>query len=104
MTDSTNNFPTADIPTRDFEADDDSDGFQISEANMHFYEGIDMPAIGPQREGAWAEIADAGDERTATRVPRLLDDAWDRSKRSREYLNALEHDLDAKYYNCALVA
>lgn len=30
MTDSTNNFPTADIPTRDFEADDDSDGFQIS--------------------------------------------------------------------------
>ena len=37
-------------------------------------------------------------------MPRMLQDAWDEKKRSREYLNASEHDCDAKYYAHAFVA
>ena len=36
-------------------------------------------------------------------VPRKLVDAWDNSRRSREYLNAAEHDCDAKYYAHAML-
>ena len=80
----------------------------ICKANMLFFEGIEADGpgtsnIGPKREEAWAEIVDAGEDRIATRVTRMLDDAWDKTKRSREYLNALEPDLDAKYYAHAFV-
>ncbi|MGI9471390.1 MAG: serine/threonine protein kinase, partial [Rubripirellula sp.] len=34
MTDSSNNFPTADLPTRDFDSDDDSDGFQVAPSDI----------------------------------------------------------------------
>ena len=54
------------------------------------------------RGEAWAEILDCGDEGGS--VPRMLQDAWDEKKRSREYLNASEHDCDAKYYAHAFVA
>ena len=49
---------------------------------------------------AWAEIADAGLAQAWThdRIPRNLDDAWDVSKRSREYLNAADGELEPRYY------
>lgn len=49
---------------------------------------------------AWAEISDAGQAApwTNARVARKLDDAWDDSKRSREYLNAAGGELEPRYY------
>jgi hypothetical protein len=55
-------------------------------------------SIGSLRAEAWAEIKDAGEQRSAARVPRRLAEAWDKEKRSREYLNADEPDCNAKYY------
>ena len=56
------------------------------------------------REHAWRQIDDAGVSWDAPghgpgqRVARKLVDAWDVSKRSREYLNASEGDIDTRYY------
>lgn len=49
---------------------------------------------------AWSEINDAGqtEEWTDLSLPRKLDDAWDTSKRSREYLNAADGELEPRYY------
>ena len=49
---------------------------------------------------AWSEINDAGQTEpwTSEHVARKLDDAWDTSKRSREYLNAKDGELDSRYY------
>ena len=48
---------------------------------------------------AWEQIVDAGPEWSPeSRVTRKLQDAWDTSKRSREYLNAAEGDIDTRYY------
>jgi len=58
--------------------------------------------IGTFRNEAWNEIVDAGDGHDMDHVPRRLLDAWDASRRSREYLNASEHDCDAKYYAHAM--
>jgi hypothetical protein len=44
----------------------------------------------------WGEIAEFTG--TNPRVPVKLEDAWDSAKRSREYLNAKETDLDARYF------
>lgn len=62
----------------------------------------------PQLDGAahsqaWQEILDAGDEHNMESVPCKLLHAWDDSRRSREYLNAAEHDCDAKYYAHAML-
>ena len=48
----------------------------------------------------WAEVNDAGPEWNSaeTNVARKLDDAWDTSKRSREYLNAADGELEPRYY------
>ena len=54
------------------------------------------------REAAWEDIVDAGVD-ALRHVPRLLATAWSNSPRSREHLNALEDDLDAKYYSQAYV-
>ena len=54
------------------------------------------------RDRAWAQIEDAGDGWTGDalcdRISRRLDNAWDTSKRSREYLNATEGDIVSRYY------
>lgn len=52
------------------------------------------------RDPAWQEIEDAG-ENPPQSVPRLLNDSWDISKRSREYLNGQmdKYDLDNVYYS-----
>ena len=47
-------------------------------------------------ESAWEAIA-ACDE-TAPSLTAKIEDAWDSSKRSREYLNAREGDLYARYF------
>lgn len=48
---------------------------------------------------AWAAIEECTDERAANlKIPTKLVDAWDCAKRSREYLNAAETDLDARYF------
>ena len=47
-------------------------------------------------ESAWEAIAAC--EPTAPSLPSKIEDAWDSSKRSREYLNAKEADLDARYF------
>ena len=51
--------------------------------------------IGHGLEG-WEAVAEATG--IDLKVPIKLDDAWDRAKRSREYLNAKETDLDARYF------
>eukprot|EP00035_Acanthoeca_spectabilis_P001066 m.77336 g.77336 ORF g.77336 m.77336 type:complete len:688 (-) comp10604_c0_seq3:132-2195(-) len=51
------------------------------------------------RTEAWAEINDSPD--AELKIPRRLDDAWDRSKRSREAINADEPDREARYYATA---
>ena len=61
-----------------------------------------FPEIGEVRVEAWQEILDAGEGHGMESVPRKLVDAWDNSRRSREYLNAAEHDCDAKYYAHAM--
>ena len=51
------------------------------------------------KELAWSQIVDAGaDWPSDSRVVRTLDGAWDTTKRSREYLNAGEGDIDTRYY------
>lgn len=62
-----------------------------------------FPQTGDVREEAWNKILDAGEEHTMETVPRKLLEAWDSSRRSREYLNAAEHDCDAKYYAHAML-
>lgn len=54
------------------------------------------------RDSAWAEILDGGEGHPKL-VPRCLLDAWDTSKRSREYLNSQmdKYDLDNLYYSKA---
>lgn len=47
---------------------------------------------------AWSEINDAGTAWASEHVARKIDDAWDTSKRSREYLNAKDGELDSRYY------
>ena len=47
-------------------------------------------------EANWAVIENCTNE--GLRIPPLLSEAWDASKRSREYLNAGEYDLDARYF------
>jgi hypothetical protein len=44
----------------------------------------------------WGEVVEFTG--TNPRVPVKLEDAWDSAKRSREYLNAKETDLDARYF------
>ena len=55
-----------------------------------------------RRARDWEDIVDAGVD-ALRHVPRLLATAWSNSPRSREHLNALEDDLDAKYYSQAYV-
>jgi hypothetical protein len=64
--------------------------------------------IGGVRDEAWGAILEAspsdyiyGDPDFSS-IPKKLLDAWDSSKRSREYLNAHEHDCAAKYYGHAM--
>lgn len=61
-----------------------------------------LPNARESRDEAWQEIEDAG-ENVPQSVPRLLRDAWDTSKRSREYLNGQmdKYDLDNFYYGTA---
>lgn len=49
---------------------------------------------------AWAAIEDctAGDAEAPLKIPAKLADAWDCAKRSREYLNAKDADLDARCF------
>jgi hypothetical protein len=56
-------------------------------------------------DNAWASIVEfeAGEGKEFN-LPARLDDAWDFAKRSREYLNAKEHDLDARYFAHASVS
>jgi len=60
------------------------------------------------RASVWAEIEDAGGEWHAAHAGehgiRKLHDAWDTSKRSREYLNAADGDLEPRYYVHAAMA
>jgi hypothetical protein len=53
--------------------------------------------VGHGLEG-WGAIATAELTSSNPRVPVKLEDAWDGAKRSREYLNAKETDLDARYF------
>ena len=50
--------------------------------------------------GLWANIACVPDGK-GLNIPIRLQDAWDDAKRSREYLNAKDTDLDAKYFSHA---
>ena len=60
----------------------------------------DFPISPESRIQAWQGILDAG-ENHPENVDRRLLDAWDTSKRSREYLNAQmdKYDLDNIYYS-----
>jgi hypothetical protein len=62
-----------------------------------------FPPSRDSRDAAWEDIMDPGEERCPESVPRRLDDAWDSTKRSREYLNAImdKFDLDNLYYSHA---
>ena len=55
------------------------------------------------RRSVWRQIQEAGDEMTSKGIPSRLNEAWDQTKRSREYLNANmeKDDLDNIYYNHA---
>ena len=44
----------------------------------------------------WAAVADAGTD--ALEMPRRLADAWDSTRKQREYLNARDEGYDAIYY------
>jgi len=70
------------------------------------WEAIDpdqpWPTAAVTRAVAWAQILDCGDDEL--NVPRKLEDAWDQAKRSREYLNASEHDCNAKFYAHAMLS
>ena len=56
------------------------------------------PYATENEEMRWDRIVDCSDNVSVTGVPKKLDDAWDSAKRSREYLNAKETDLDARYF------
>jgi len=81
----------------------DFEYFRLGASNMHYYgESImdntpvkseELP-VGHGLDG-WGEIAEFTG--TNPRVPVKLEDARDSAKRSREYLNAKETDLDARY-------
>lgn len=58
--------------------------------------GLAGPA-GESSEERWAAVADTS-AKEQLRIPVKIDEAWDTSERSREYLNAGEHDLDARYF------
>ena len=68
------------------------------------------PTASETREEAWAEIMDfynsgertEGEDELPRGCPRMLVDSWDNSKRSREYLNSTEDNLDSTYYSHAL--
>jgi len=47
--------------------------------------------------GKWPAILQSPDP-VGLKIPAKLEDAWDCAKRSREYLNAQEGDLDARYF------
>ena len=47
--------------------------------------------------GLWSNIACVPDGKIL-KIPIRLEDAWDDAKRSREYLNARDTDLDARYF------
>ena len=54
------------------------------------------------RRSVWRQIEEAGED-APKGVPSRLNDAWDKGKRSREYLNATidKADLDSIYYDHA---
>ena len=51
------------------------------------------------RAEMWAEMNDASESHPLVTLPQRLVDAWAESPRFREDLNALETNLDSKYYN-----
>ncbi len=97
------------------EALGDFEYYRLVASNLHYYVGAEEAGgksflsttmqdplvkfqglpVGHGLEG-WGEIAELTSSNP--RVPVKLEDAWDNAKRSREYLNAKETDLDARYF------
>lgn len=83
--------------------DDFATGWMWYEYSVVFPPSIDT------RDSAWEEIVDVGpespDEESTNNVPRRLEDSWDRTKRSREYLNSQvdKFDLNNSFYAEAFV-
>ena len=69
---------------------------------LNWYFGAEFPFSSDSRDSVWEDILDAG-EVCPEHVPRRLIDAWDNTKRSREYLNGImdKFDLDNLYYSHA---
>ena len=98
------------------EALGDFEYYRLVASNLHYYEetlypleksqfmstSMQDPLVESQRLpvghglDGWGEVAEFTG--TNPRVPVKLEDAWDSAKRSREYLNAKETDLDARYF------
>jgi hypothetical protein len=62
-----------------------------------------FPPSRESRDAAWEDIMDPGEERCPAGIPQRLDDAWDTTNRSREYLNGSmdKFNLDNLYYSHA---
>ena len=98
------------IHVLDLNYDDDGSNTPVLVPSVYNVDGLEgpdpwiwigrvFPLSRDSRDSAWEEILDSGKDPPGTLHRRLLD-AWDTSKRSREYVNGDmdKHDLDNLYY------
>ena len=67
----------------------------VPRSNFEVHEN-QRPSSEDTRREIWSGIVDVGHEHLD--IPRFLHDAWDTTRKQREYLNATDDDCDAAYY------